>query len=108
MAAPFDPYIVWQIQRSRVAIKVAEKDAACDAWRGCSGTLELAASRGGWHSFQMQGLGFRVANDRHHLDLHHVGLFLDGKLPLDYIRHYGFELDESRTIEIHRNLSLFP
>src|SRR5712691_6196916 len=69
------------------------------AWRGCSGTLELAASRGGWHSFQMQGLGFRVANDRHHLDLHHVGLFLDGKLPLDYIRPYGFELDESRTID---------
>ena len=55
------------------------------AWRGRSGTLELATSRGGWHSFQMQGLRFRVTNDRHHIDLQYVGLFPDGKLPLDYI-----------------------
>ena len=65
-------------------------------------------SSGEWHSFQMQRLQFRAANDRDHLDLHHVGLFPDGKLPFDYIWSYGLKLDESRTIEVHRNLSLFP
>ena len=56
----------------------------------------------------MQRLGFCVTNDRDYLDLHHVGLFPDGKLPFDYIWSYGLKLDESRTIEVHRNLSLFP
>jgi hypothetical protein len=55
------------------------------AWRGRSGSLELAASGGEGHSFQMQGLRFHVTNDRHHLDLHYVGLFLDRKLTLGYI-----------------------
>src|SRR4029077_9602513 len=56
----------------------------------------------------MQRLRFCVTNDRDYLDLHHVGLFPDGKLPLDYIWSYGLKLDETRSVEIHRNLSLFP
>src|ERR1700676_2691908 len=56
----------------------------------------------------MQPLRFCVTNDRDHFELQYVGLFPDGKLPFDYIWSYGLKLDESRTIEVHRNLSLFP